>query len=68
MNIFRLGLASFKQELQSRYNVKLSDKYVKDILVTIPNYVQNIIKKKKIDRRNYDSVHGFAELYQVRSN
>ena len=60
-----LGLISFKHELESRYGEKLSDKYLKNILIEIPSYLQNIIRKKKIDRRNYDSVHGFLELLQM---
>ena len=60
-----LGLISFKHELESRYGVKLSDKYIKSVLIEIPEYLQNIIRKKKIDRRNYNSVHGFMDLLQV---
>ena len=60
-----LGLLAFKQELESRFHVTLSDKYVKNVMLRVPEYVQNIIRRKKIDRRNYDSVHGFFELVQV---
>ena len=60
-----MGLISFKQELESHFNVKFSDKYVKNILTRIPDYVQNIIRRKRIERRNYDSVHGFLELMQA---
>ena len=38
-----LGLLSFKHELESRYNVKLSDKRVKSVLVKIPDYLTNIL-------------------------
>lgn len=60
-----LGLISFRHELESRFHVKLSDKYVKSVLIEIPEYLQNIIRKKKINRRNYNSVHGFMDLMQV---
>ena len=60
---FGLGLISFKQELESRFKVKLSDKYVKDVLCTIPEYLKNQQRRKKFDRRQY-FVHGFAVLYQ----
>ena len=60
-----LGLLSFKHELESRYNVKLSDKRVKSVLVKIPDYLTNILRTKKIDRRSYDSVHGFMTLMQA---
>ena len=58
-----LGLISFKQELESRYKVKLSDRYVKDCLVKIPEYLQNQLRRRKFERRHY-FVHGFAVLYQ----
>ena len=59
-----LGLITFKQELESQFKTKLSDRYVKDILVSIPEYLQNQIRRKKIDRRSY-YVHGFLELMQA---
>ena len=60
-----MGLLSFKQELQSHFNVKLSDKYIKNVLVQIPEYLQNQLRRKKIDRRSY-FVHGFLQLMQVK--
>ena len=62
-----LGLVSFKQELESRYNVKLSDTYLRKILLQIPDYIKNQLRRKKVDRRSY-SVHGFGTLYQVKNS
>lgn len=60
-----LGLLAFKHELESRFNVKLSDKLIKSVLVEIPDYLSNISRRKKINRRNYNSVHGFGALMQA---
>lgn len=60
---YGLGLISFKQELESRFKVKLSDKFVKNCLLKIPEYLQNQLRRKKFERRQY-FVHGFAILYQ----
>ena len=59
-----LGLVAFKEELQSRFDVKLSDAYLKKLLLEIPDFLKNQIRQRKIDRRSY-VVHGFWTLYQV---
>ena len=59
-----LGLVTFKQELESRFRTKFSDRYIKNILVSIPEYLQNQLRRKKIDRRSY-FVHGFLVLMQA---
>lgn len=59
-----MGLISFKEELQSRFHVTISDRRLKRILLQIPEYLQNQLKQKRFERRPYH-VHGFAELYQV---
>ena len=63
LTLIFLGAIVFQAALEAN-GINISEKKVRDILKTIPEYLKNVQKKTNFPRRRY-TVHGYGQLLQV---
>ena len=58
------GLLTFKNELKAQKGIIATDKELRSILSSIPQYLQNSTRKRTFPRRPY-YIHGYLSLVQA---
>jgi Integrase core domain len=59
------GLLTLQQCLKHDKDINLSIKQLREILRNQPTYLQHIQARYKFNRRSYDSVHGYGQLWEA---
>jgi transposase InsO family protein len=59
------GINTVQKALKKQHNITASQKDLREILSSEPNYLKHLIGKSRYERRNYSNVRGWGCLWQL---